>query len=122
MRVGWGGEGGGGGGVILSCFVFVRGRQSFRGHCEMGGQVTWVKLCFHLALRPRRQDGLLGTWTEWEGDERVKTRPRKPSEKDRRDRGPPPEQWKCKGGVPSPLPATSALRNCSFNCCAGQSH
>ena len=39
--------------------------------------------------------GLLGTGTEWEGDERVKVRPRKPSEKDWRDRGPPPEQWKC---------------------------
>ena len=39
---------------------------------------------------------------EWGGrgggggvDERVKARPRKPPEKDRRDRGPPPEQWKC---------------------------
>ena len=31
----------------------------------------------------------------WEGDERVKARPRVPPEKDRRDRGPPPEQWKC---------------------------
>ena len=29
------------------------------------------------------------------GDERVKARPRIPPEKDRRDRGPPPEQWKC---------------------------
>ena len=28
-------------------------------------------------------------------DERVKARPRIPPEKDRRDRGPPPEQWKC---------------------------
>ena len=28
-----------------------------------------------------------------EGDERVKARPRIPPEKDRRDRGPPPEQW-----------------------------
>ena len=44
------------------------------------------------ALRPRRRDGLLGTGTEWEGDDRVKARPRKPPEK---DRGPPPEQWKC---------------------------
>ena len=50
---------------------------------------------FHVALRPRRRDGLLGTGTEWEGDDRVKARPRKPSEKDRRDRGPPPKQWKC---------------------------
>ena len=45
---------------------------------------------FHVALRPRRRNGL-----EWEGDDRMKARPRKPSEKDRRDRGPPPEQWKC---------------------------
>ena len=29
-----------------------------------------------------------------EEDDRVKARPRKPPEKDRRDRGPPPEQWK----------------------------
>ena len=50
---------------------------------------------FHAALRPRRRDGLLGTGTEWEGDDRVKARLRKPPEKDRRDRGPPPEQWKC---------------------------
>ena len=28
-------------------------------------------------------------------DERVKARPRIPPEKDRRDRGPPPKQWKC---------------------------
>ena len=27
---------------------------------------------FHVALRPRRRDGLLGTGTEWEGDGRVK--------------------------------------------------
>ena len=50
---------------------------------------------FLCALRPRRRDGLLGTGTEWEGDDRVKARPRKPPEKDRRERGPPPEQWKC---------------------------
>ena len=29
------------------------------------------------------------------GDKRVKARPRIPPEKERRDRGPPPEQWKC---------------------------
>ena len=34
-----------------------------------------------------------------EGDDRVKARPRKPPEKDRRDRGPPPEQWKCYGAI-----------------------
>ena len=31
-----------------------------------------IKMGFHVALRPRRRDGLLGTGTEWEGDERVK--------------------------------------------------
>ena len=51
----------------------------------------------HIALRPQKRDGLLGTGTGGggEGDERVKARPRIPPEKDRRDRGPPPEQWKC---------------------------
>ena len=74
----------------------------------------WMCVFFFLSLqcfwcivasRSRRRDGLLGTATEWEGDERVKARPRKPPEKDWRDRGPPPEQWKCYGGVPSPLPS-----------------
>ena len=64
----------------------------------------YINACFIVALRPRRRDGLLGTGTEWERDDRVKARPRKPPEKDRRDRGP-PEQWKCKGGVPFPLPS-----------------
>ena len=50
---------------------------------------------FIAALRPRKRDGLLATGTEWERDDRVKARPRKPPEKDRRDRGPPPEQCKC---------------------------
>ena len=50
---------------------------------------------FNVALRSRKRDGVLGTGTEGEGDERVKARPRIPPEKDRRDRGPPPEQWKC---------------------------
>ena len=34
-------------------------------------------------------------WGGVGGDERVKDRPRIPPEKYRRDRGPPPEQWKC---------------------------
>ena len=54
----------------------------------------------HFALRPQKRGGLLGTGRGWgvgggEGDERMKARPRIPPEKDRRDRGPPPEQWKC---------------------------
>ena len=52
--------------------------------------------CCFTSTEARWRDG-----TEWEGDERVKTRPRKPSEKDRRDRGPPPEQWKAEGGAGS---------------------
>jgi len=39
-------------------------------------------LCFVVALRPRKRDGLLVTGIEWEGDDRVKARPRKPPEKD----------------------------------------
>ena len=50
---------------------------------------------FFVALRPRKWGGLLGTGTWGEGDERVKARPRIPPERDRRDHGPPPEQWKC---------------------------
>ena len=62
---------------------------------------------FIVALRPRKRDGLLGTGTEWEGDDRVKARPRKPSEKDRRYRGP-PEQWKC------PLAIAQRLVHCAI--------
>ena len=43
----------------------------------------------HIALRPQKRGCLLGTGTG------AKARPRIPPEKDRRDRGPPPEQWKC---------------------------
>ena len=32
----------------------------------------WMTGWFHVALRPQRRVGLLGTGTEWEGDERVK--------------------------------------------------
>ena len=46
----------------------------------------------HFALRPQKRGGLLGTGTWGEGDERVQARPRIPPEKDRRDRGPPPER------------------------------
>ena len=53
----------------------------------------------HVALRPQKRGGLLGTGTGGGGggveDEREKVRPRIPPEKGRRDRGPPPEQWKC---------------------------
>ena len=53
---------------------------------------------FFVALRPRKRGGLLGTGTGGGGGgagggaERVKARPRIPPERDRRDRGPPPEQ------------------------------
>ena len=68
--------------------------------------IVVVVVVVHFALRPQKRDGLLGTGTGGgEGDERVMAQPRKPPEKDRRDRGPPPEQWKCQGGVPLPLPS-----------------
>ena len=46
----------------------------------------------NFALRPQKRSVLLGTGTgEGGGNERVKALPRIPPEKDRRDRGPPPE-------------------------------
>ena len=66
---------------------------------------------------------VLWTGTGWEVDERVKARPRKPSEKDRRDGV---DRRQNNGSVkavsPRHCPATCAQRNCCFNCCAGQSH
>ena len=46
----------------------------------------------HFALHPQKRDGLLGMG-KW--DARVKALPRILPKKDRRDHGPPPEQWKC---------------------------
>ena len=74
---------------------------------------------------------VLRTGTEWEGDDRVKARPRKPPEKDRKDRGPPPEQWKslrrCPLAIASDLCTaqlllqllcwTESLRQCPLHCC-----
>ena len=60
---------------------------------QTGSHVGERPFC-HFALRPQKQGGLLGTGGGG-GDEKVKARPRIPPEKDRRDRGPPPEQWKC---------------------------
>ena len=107
-----------------------------KGVCGIGVEMKWVHLrintrvrmlgrlgCIslrldldHIALRPQKLGCLYrdGDREEEEG-ERVKARPRMPPEKDRRDRGPPPEQWKC-------LVKTSARRNCCFNRRAGQSH
>ena len=50
----------------------------------MGNESRLFFFFFIVALRPRKRDGLLGTRTEWEGDDRVMVRPRKPPEKDRR--------------------------------------
>ena len=47
-----------------------------------------------MLIRDRDGDG--GGVGGWGGEgQSVKARPRTPPEKDRRDRGPPPEQWKC---------------------------
>ena len=77
---------------------------------------------FYVALRPRRRDDLLGTGTEWErgqGDWLDRgNRPKKTGETvDRRQ-----NNGSVKAVPPRHCPATCALRNCSFNCCAGQSH
>ena len=54
----------------------------------------------HFALRPQKRGCLLGTVTGGRGggggrESELKVRPWIPPEKDRRDSGPPPEQWKC---------------------------
>ena len=60
------------------------------------GRSLWgwslLLLCCFMSTEARRliRDGDRG-----EGDERVKAPPWIPPERDRRDRGPPPEQWKC---------------------------
>ena len=81
-----------------------------------------TRLGFYVALRPRRRDNLLGTGTEWErgqGDWLDRgNRPKKTGETvDRRQ-----NNGSVKAVSPRHCPATCALRNCSFNCCAGQSH
>ena len=75
---------------------------------------------FIVALRPRKRDGLLGTGTEWEGDGTREWRldrgnhPKKTGETvDRRQ-----NNGSVKAVSPRHCPATCALRNCCFNCCA----
>ena len=72
---------------------------------------------FHVALRPRKRDGLLGTGTEWEGDERVKGSTAETARKR------PERPWTAARTmeVLRRCPLAIAQR-CCFNCCAGQSH
>ena len=74
-------------------------------------------LFFSVALRPRKRDGLLGKGTtEWRLDRGY--RPKKTGETvDRRQ-----NNGNVKAVSPRHCPATCALRNCCFICCAGQSH
>ena len=83
-------------GISDAFSVFVYGYPSScpRAHCTSNKSVPTLRytLCLHVALRPRRRDGLLGTGTEWEGDERVKARTAETARKrPERLRGPPPE-------------------------------
>ena len=89
--------------------------------------MSWLLCCLTSteAGWPIRDGDRVGKGTGW------LARPRKPPEKDRRDRRPPPEQWKCYGGVPSPLPSdlctaqllfqllcwTESLRQCPLHRC-----
>ena len=80
---------------------------------------------FSVALRPQKRVGLLGTGTGGGGgggreSERLDrgNRPKKTGEAvDRRQ-----NNGSVKAVSPPHCPATCALRNCCFNCCAGQSH
>ena len=87
-------------------------------HSSLFSIVMPRKLCFLGALRPRRRDGLLGTGTEWEGDDRVRldrgNRPKKTGETVVRRQN----NGSVKAVSPRHCPATCALRNCCFNCCA----
>ena len=56
---------------------------------DAGGCLLSCCLTSTEARWPIRDGDRVGRGREW------KARPRKPPEKDRRDRGPPPEQWKC---------------------------
>ena len=103
--------------IPFSLFSFLFLPLTYHDACPAS---RWV--FFVVALRPRKRDGLLGTGTEWEGDDRVKARPRKPPEKDRRDRGPPPERWKCSGAVPSPLPSDLCTAQLLFQLMCLDSH
>ena len=49
--------------------IIIFWRERAQELCESRGGRHFF---FHVALRPRRRDGQLGTGTEWEGDERVK--------------------------------------------------
>ena len=77
------------------------------------GSILWTD---HFALSPQKQGGLLGAGTGGEGDERVKARPQILPKKDRRDRR--QNNGSVKAVSPRHCPATSAPRNCCFNCCA----
>ena len=81
-----------------------------------------INWCFHDALRPRRRDGLLGTGQSGRGTREWRLdrgkRPKKTGETvDRRQ-----NNGSVKAVSPRHCPATCALRNWCFNCCAGQSH
>ena len=96
-----------------------------------GGRMEWgmkslvhhlFHFCFFIvALRPRKRDGLLGTGTgvgrgrQSEGStaETARKRPERPWTVDRRQ-----NNGSVKAVSPRHCPATCALRNCCFNCCA----
>ena len=81
----------------------------------------FTRFGFYVALRPRRRDDLFRDGTEWEGD-RVIGSTAEPPEKT----GETVDRRQNNGSVKRcPLAIaqrTCALCNCSFNCCAGQSH
>ena len=56
---------------------------------------SWVLVTWKFLLYVHRSEVAYGGGGGGGGDERVKARPRIPPEKDRRERGPPPEQCKC---------------------------
>ena len=80
--------------------------------CSTSTQARWP-------IRDGDGDGRGGGGEE---GERVKARPQIPPEKDRRDVDRRQNNGSVKAVSPRHCPATSAPRNCCFNCRAGQSH
>ena len=85
----------------------------------LAGQSQWD----HFALHPQKRGCLLGTGTGGEEGERVKALDRRYHPKKTRETA---DRRQNNGSVKAVSPchcaATSALRNCCFNCRAGQSH
>ena len=86
--------------------------------CQWSSACDLQHFFFNVALRPRKRDGLLGMGTEGEGSKEWRldcgNRPKKTRETVDRHQN----NGNVKAMSLRHCPATCALRNCCFNCCA----